>query len=161
MRRWLVLALVLVASVALGVACGDGDGDADASPGHSHLVTASGLWARQTAGVEGESAAIYGIVQNTQHVDDRLLEVHVPSTVGRAAALHTTVQDGQTMSMVEQTDFVLAAEAQLELAPGGMHVMVTALTERLVEGDEFEVTFVFEHAGEIAAAVKVRAVDGE
>lgn len=158
MPRWLLLALLLVATLALGVACGDDDDGA--ASGHSHEITASDLWARQTAGVEGESGAIYGTVENTQHEDDTLLEVRVPSTVGRAAALHATVQEGETMSMVEQSDFVLASEAQLELAPGGMHVMVMGLTERLVEGDEFEVTFVFEHAGEVTATVEVRAVDG-
>lgn len=160
MTRRSLLAVLLVATLALGVACGsDDDGDVAAS-GHSHEVTASGLWARQTAGIDGESAAIYGLVENSQHEDDTLLEVRVPSTVGRAAALHATVQEGQTMSMVEQTDFVLAADAQLELAPGAMHVMVMGLVERLVEGDEFEVTFVFEHAGEVTANVEVRAVDG-
>lgn len=160
MPRWLLLALLLLATLTIGVACGDDDdGDDDAS-GHSHEITARGLWARQTAGVEGESGAIYGTVENTQHEDDTLLEVRVPSTVGRAATLHATVQEGGTMSMVEQTDFVLASEALLELAPGGMHVMVMGLAERLVEGDEFEVTFVFEHAGEVTATVEVRSVDG-
>lgn len=160
MPRWLPLALLLVATLAMGVACGDDDDDDGGASGHSHDITARDLWARQTAGVEGESGAIYGTVENTQHEDDTLLEVRVPSTVGRAATLHATVQEGETMSMVEQTDFVLAADAQLELAPGAMHVMVMGLVERLVEGDEFEVTFVFEHAGEVTANVEVRAVDG-
>jgi copper(I)-binding protein len=157
-RSW--FALFLIAMLTVAAACGDDDdGDAAAS-GHSHEITATGLWARQTAGVEGESAAIYGTLKNGQHEDDTLLEIRVPADIGRAAMLHATVQEGQTMSMVEQTDFVLAADAQLELAPGGMHVMVMGLSERLVEDDEFAVTFVFEHAGEVTATVEVRAVDG-
>jgi copper(I)-binding protein len=158
MPRWILLVVFALGALALGVACGDDDDDA-AGDGHSHAITAVGLWARQTAGVEGESAAIYGTIENSQHEDDTLLEIRVPAEVGRAAALHSTVMENQTMRMVEEPDFALAAEGELELAPGAMHVMVMGLAERLEEGDEFDVTFVFEHAGEVTAAVEVRAVD--
>ena len=41
------------------------------------------------------------------------------------------------------------------LEPGGLHLMLNSLQKRLVEGDAFPMTLMFEHAGEVHVYVMV------
>jgi copper(I)-binding protein len=46
------------------------------------------------------------------------------------------------------------------LAPGGFHIMLLGLKQRLKEGDSFPVTLSFEHSGQVTATVTVRRMGG-
>jgi copper(I)-binding protein len=52
--------------------------------------------------------------------------------------------------------FELPARGQLELKPGGKHVMLIGLAAPLEAGKEFELTLNFEKAGPIKVKVPVR-----
>ncbi len=48
----------------------------------------------------------------------------------------------------------------VELAPGGLHVILIGVEEPLMEGNELEIVLIFERAGEISVKVPVRSISG-
>jgi copper(I)-binding protein len=46
------------------------------------------------------------------------------------------------------------------LEPGGLHIMLIGLKQKLAPGDSIPLTLVFEHAGEVTVEIPVRAMAG-
>jgi periplasmic copper chaperone A len=108
-----------------------------------------------TRGAIDTNGAAYFTVTNQSAEDDRL--VAVASDVARMLSIHTHSQDPDgVMSMPEVPEgFVVPANGQLVLERGGKHIMLVGLTRELVQGDTFELTLSFEHAGDIVITVPV------
>ena len=51
--------------------------------------------------------------------------------------------------------------AVAELKPGGFHIMIFGLAMPLTEGEKFPLTLTFEKAGDIALAIKIKAMTGQ
>jgi periplasmic copper chaperone A len=64
--------------------------------------------------------------------------------------------DGAMMSMREVPEIALPAGATVELAPGGLHLMLIDLVEDLSPGDTFELTLEFEQADSVTVTAEVR-----
>jgi copper(I)-binding protein len=64
--------------------------------------------------------------------------------------------DGAMMSMREVPEIALPAGATVELAPGGLHLMLIDLVEDLGPGDTFELTLEFEQAETVTVTAEVR-----
>lgn len=89
----------------------------------------------------------------TAERDDRLVSVNSP-VAGTAQIHEMKVEDGM-MKMAELKDGLsLPAGQAVSLAPGGNHIMLMALTQPLVPGDQVSLTLNFEHAQQIG----VRAI---
>ncbi|MBY4893219.1 copper chaperone PCu(A)C [Rhodobacteraceae bacterium N5(2021)] len=93
-----------------------------------------------------QSGAAFMTIFNPTDVDDRLIAAE--STAAERLELHTHIQeDSGIMRMVEvEEGFAIPAGETITLQRGGLHVMMLGLTEPLVQGEEIEVTFTFEHA---------------
>ena len=52
--------------------------------------------------------------------------------------------------------FTVAPNTYLELAPGGLHLMLIGLTAPLEAGNTLDLVLEFEHAGEVALTIPVR-----
>lgn len=92
------------------------------------------------------TGAVYLALTNPGGPDDRLLAA--TADLAPRAEIHATetAADG-TMVMIPQTDGLpLAADGEIRLQPGGLHVMLLGLTP----GDAVTLTLTFEAAGEIA-----------
>ena len=101
---------------------------------------------RATVGSMSSSAAYVSI---TNHGDtaDRL--VGVTSKLARKTELHKMEMDNGVMKMRQVEGGIdLLAGRTIHLAPGGHHVMLVGLTAPLSAGNIFEITLVFERAGE-------------
>jgi len=112
-------------------------------------------WSRATASQQSNGAA-YFTVTNHGSSADRLIEAASP--VASTVELHTHEVDSEgvmRMRRVEGID-VPAGEATA-LRPGGLHVMLIGLDDRLVEGEQFPLTLVFEAAGTVEVEVTVES----
>jgi copper(I)-binding protein len=65
-------------------------------------------------------------------------------------------EGGAMMAMREVPAIDVPAGSRVELAPGGLHLMLFDLLEDLQAGDTFELTLVFENAGEVTVTAEVR-----
>jgi copper(I)-binding protein len=124
-----------------------------ALPALAGTLSISGAWSRSTPpGVKVGVA--YFTLKNDTGRSDRLLRMSSP--VAANVQVHRTeVLDG-IARMREVAVLHVDAGQTVEFAPNGMHVMLTGLKKPLVEGQTFELDFLFEVAGERKVQVAVR-----
>jgi hypothetical protein len=106
-------------------------------------IALSDAWARATV-TPAQAGAIY--VTITDHgAPDRLIGASTP--VAGTAGLHQTIRDGDVMKMRPVDGLAVTPAAPTTLAPGGYHIMLTALKQPLRSGQTFPLTLTFERAG--------------
>ena len=164
-------ALTVVTLVAIGVSgCGDDDG----AGVESADVVVSDAWARSSPAGVADGVA-YMTVESP--VDDQLVGVAVSADVAASVALHETmVVDGTgtdgtatetsahdmtddmaaEMTMRHISAVVLPAGETVNLAPGGLHVMLVDLAGPLESGSSFDLTLTFATAAPETVTVDVR-----
>lgn len=111
-------------------------------------------YARASSAMSQSGAAFMEIINQTD-TDDRLIDVR--SDVAERVELHTHQEDANgVMRMLHlEEGFAIAAGETHALERGGDHVMFMGLTRELAQGDTFDLTLVFEQAGEITVTVPV------
>lgn len=110
-------------------------------------------WSR-AAGANATGAGFLSI-RNTSATPDRLLSASSP--VARRVELHTMSMDGAVMRMRPVEDIPVPAGGAVQLAPGGLHLMLIGLTQPLVQGGRAPLTLRFERAGEVQVELTVEA----
>ncbi len=117
-------------------------------------VTVSDPWVRASILASRPAAAYLTLVSDG---DDRLLEASTP--VAAEVTVHATEVDEAGLSRMNHVPTVeLPAAEAVTFAPGAMHLMLTGLSEKLVEGTSFPLTLRFETAGEVTVDVPVLGV---
>ncbi len=110
------------------------------------------IWARP--GLAGGNSAAYFVIEN-YGADDTLLSAS--SDVAEAVELHQTQMEGDQMHMQHMAHGIpIPAGGPTRFEPGGLHVMFIGLKQDLKAGDTFDLTLVFEQAGELTVTVTVR-----
>lgn len=125
------------------------------SGGGSGVVAVVDSWAPGTP-PGAQAAAIYLTIDNGTTSDDRL--VAVASNSCEAIELHATqIDDDRIMRMrlAEPELLVVPAGDELEMLPGGLHVMCIAMTDQFVIGDQLELTVTLEEAGDLAVTTPI------
>ncbi len=113
-------------------------------------------WARATAPQQANGGA-YLTITNEGTSPDRLLEARSP--VASRVELHTHDVDSEGVMRMRHVEAIdLPAGEATALRPGGLHVMLIGLEDRLAEGEAFPLTLVFEAAGAVEVEVQVEAV---
>jgi hypothetical protein len=113
-----------------------------------HILDA---WARATPpGVE--NGAVYFKISNDGGADKL---VGARSSAAQGTEIHASVSENGVVEMRRVESLPIGAGASVELAPGGMHVMLVGLAAPLAAGARVELTLVFAAAGEIAVEVPV------
>jgi len=138
MRRIVFAAALLIAGPALAQAPG---------------VQVENAWARATA-AGAKAGAIY-LTLTDKSAPDRVVGASTP--VAATAELHETVNDNGVMRMRPVAGLALETGKAVVLKPGGYHLMLMGLRERLKPGDTFPLTLVFEKAGTVTVTVTVAA----
>ena len=117
-----------------------------------HKIHVMEVWARATppGAVVG---ATYFVVHNQGQQPDSLIGVQSP--IADKAEMHTSVMQGDLMTMEKLDSVPLNPDAPIIFKPGGQHVMLMGLDSPLVEGDSFPLTLMFENAGPIEAMVVI------
>lgn len=109
----------------------------------------------RAASAMAQSGAAFMTILNDSDMDDRL--IGATSTAADRLELHTHIQqENGMMRMVEvEEGFAIPAGETITLQRGGLHVMMLGLTEPLVQGEEIEVTFTFEHADPVVHTITI------
>jgi hypothetical protein len=117
-------------------------------------------WAGASPGDSTTGAAYVTLMGGSR--PDSLVSVSTP--VAATAGVHETINDHGIMKMRPAGPVPLPPGEMVTFAPGGMHIMLTGLKQKLVAGQSFPLTLTFAHAGPITVQVTVRglgrAMDG-
>ncbi len=142
--RWMMTALTSVALILTACA------QRPAGP----QIKVEDAWARPVSAV-GDNGAIYLRLVNTGNEADALLGGE--STVAKAVELHETMEmQGDVMSMGPVSSVEVPARGEVELKPGGIHLMLVELKQPLAVGDKVSITLRLEKSGEMPLDVEVR-----
>ncbi len=101
------------------------------------------------------NSAAYLKLKNRGNETDRLLRVE--SDVAKAIELHESVMENDIMSMRPVNFIEIPAGGEVELKPGGLHIMLIGLNRTLEPGAKVLLTLVFEKAGSLSVEAEVRA----
>jgi copper(I)-binding protein len=100
---------------------------------------------------------VYLRIENHADEADRL--VSVASSAARRAQLHETVHDGDTVKMERRSALLIPARGDVELAQGGLHIMLIGLREPLRIGQKVPLRLGFERAGRVQLWVPVVPIE--
>ena len=119
-------------------------------------VTIAGPWSREMP-PNAPNGAAYFRVENRGGEPDRIVSVR--TDIAEAVELHThELKDGMMkMRRVESVEVPAGGEAVFK--PHGLHVMLFGLKQPLVDGESFDLTVVFEKAGEIDLSVDIKRTE--
>lgn len=151
------VALALAAFLLVGAAgCGSGDGGSTASAQGGDV--ASGRMTVADATVDWPAnpsvAAVRMVIRNGTATNDVLESVASPAA--EHVTVHRTDTDEQGRSvMTAQGELAIPARSSVTFEPGGLHVMLTGITDDLEIGDDIDLTLTFQHAGPVTATAKV------
>ncbi len=158
------IAVPLAAICLLAVAACGSEAQPAASPTpsastdvHGVSATAGSLsltdfWVKQSS---LDMSAAFGEIHNNGASADAL--VSVTATGVPAVELHQTTND--VMQQVDQFD--IPAGEDLDLAPGGNHIMLIGLTAPLVPGDNVDLTLTFASGATAAVTSPVVSFTGD
>lgn len=149
--RLAIAGIFLTLPLLAGCASSEEDAQAEAE-GSGSTLTIQDVWARSEE--SGHNSAAYLQITNDSDVDDLLLGAS--ADIAGTIEIHDVVSDNDVMKMQEVDEIPIPAGETVTLEPGGYHVMFFDLTEDLVAGDEFELTLIFDEAGEITVTAEVR-----
>lgn len=141
---------LLVATVLLAFA-----GNA---PAHDYTVGAIEVghpFARATPPA-ARTGAGYLTLTNAGTTEDRL--VAVTGEVAERIEIHETTFTDGVARMRPVAGVAIPPGETVELAPGGIHLMLIGLRHPLVEGEQVPIVLSFEKAGEVAVDLAVEAI---
>ncbi len=163
--RFTALLAALLALLLVAAACTQ----APAAPVSQSGLSAQNVWARaakmmgsmpmegdtQQMQHGGANSAVYMVLANKGAAADRL--VAAQADVAKSVEIHETKMEGDMMRMQPvEGGIEVPAGGQVELKPGGYHVMLIGLTRDLNPGDKFPVTLQFASGATLQVEAEVR-----
>lgn len=125
-------------------------GDAKLGP-----IEVKAAWARATP-PNAPAGGAFLSVTNTGAATDNLISAS--SDVAKTVELHTHLAQGDVMRMVAVNSIEVQPGKTVDLAPGGLHVMLIGLKKPLKEGESFPLELTFAQAGKVTVSVDVKAL---
>jgi copper(I)-binding protein len=111
-------------------------------------------WARASPGASSTGVAYVTLMGGA--VADSLVAVSTP--VAATAEVHETTNDNGVMKMRPVGPVSIPPGQMVTFAPGGTHIMLTGLKQKLVAGESFQLTLTFAHAAPVTLDVQVRGL---
>lgn len=100
------------------------------------------------------TGAAYLTISNTGDEADRLLSIETDAAA--AVEMHEVRMKDNVMQMNPLHDGLkIPAGEEVSMEPRGTHIMLVGLTESLIAGEEYELTLMFEKAGEVTVTVPI------
>ena len=135
-------------ALSLPVSCGGGGEGA-----HSPLVLVEDAWVRPADA--GMNSAIYLTLLNEGGEADRLLGGETPAAV--QLQIHQSRLDDGIMRMRQVEAVDLPRGQEVEMKPGGLHIMLVELKESLAEGGSITLLLRFQRSGTQTLQVPVQS----
>jgi len=101
-----------------------------------------------------EQATAYMVIHNDGQAADTLIGAR--SEAAGSVTLHRSVMTGEMMGMEPVPRLEVPAGGRIELQPGGLHLMLTDLKQKLTSGQKVRITLQFERSGEVGVEAEVR-----
>ena len=114
-------------------------------------------WARASIG-QIATSAVYMTLETSGDRGDRLVAAATPAA--QSAELHTHIVEDGVAKMRPVAAIEVTPGEPTVLEPGGLHIMLVGLGEKLVEGDTLPLSLSFEDAGTIELDVPIRGMAG-
>ena len=115
----------------------------------------SGAWARASLSSNNNSAA-YMSINNPTDKQITILGASA-AVVANNVELHKSFVDEQGVSRMTSIDkIVVPANSTIELAPGGIHVMLFDLKRKLVVGEKFKIILALEEMDAILVDAEIK-----
>ena len=144
--RSLLTAVAIATCLTPAAACGSSDA---AIEGGIRVEQATIDWPANPS-----VAAVRMVVHNDGPEADAL--VGVTSPIARSATVHRSATDGEGRASMDMVaGLAIPARSKVSFEPGGLHVMLTGITDDVQVGDDVEVALTFEQAGEIVVEAEV------
>lgn len=112
-------------------------------------------YARAVPPGQPNSAAFMTLKNNS---DEAVSLVSVSTSVAKVAELHTHTQAGGVMKMRRIPEIAIQANGEAELKPGGLHIMLIGLKQKLVKDETIDLTLNFSDGSSENLAIKVMDV---
>ncbi|MBN1008358.1 copper chaperone PCu(A)C [Amphritea pacifica] len=112
-------------------------------------------YARAVPPGQPNSAAFMTLTNNS---DTEVSLVSASSSVAKVAELHTHTQENGVMKMRRIPEITLQANEQVELKPGGLHVMLIGLKQNLAKDQTIDLTLNFSDGSSEKLDIKVMDV---
>ena len=102
----------------------------------------------------GGVSAAYMTLRNPASETDRL--VSVKTDAAESAEMHMTQVENDVATMRQVDSIEVPPNAETELKPGGLHIMLIGLKHELKAGDKVRLTLQFEKAEAVSVEAEVR-----
>lgn len=112
-------------------------------------------YARATAPTATTSAVFSQIMNKGE--TDRFI-VSASTDVAGKVELHDVITEGDVMKMRQVTEFKIPVKGNVELKPGGLHIMLFDLKKPLVEGEKIDVQLTFANGEQQTITAPVKKV---
>lgn len=123
-----------------------------AAPAFAAELEVSAAWARPVPSATG-TGGVYLVIANRGPAEERLLGIETP--VAARAELHETTVEGGVASMRPVGELAVPAGGRVELAPGGLHLMLLGLKSPLARDAHFPLTLRFASGKQVTTEVIV------
>lgn len=137
---------------AIGIALSSGAFAQNASVGSIKIEHA---YTRATAPGQ-QAAGGFLQIENKGGAADQLISASSP--IAGEVQLHEMAMDGNVMKMRQVKDISVPANSEVELKPGGLHIMFMNIKAPLAVGETVPVKLKFAKAGEVEVKMPVKAV---
>ena len=117
-------------------------------------IQVTNVFARAT---NGKNGAVFMTLKNEGNKADKLIAATASDAVANKCELHTHIVEGNTYRMREVPSIDVPAGSEVQLKPGGLHVMLMGLKQHLVRGQTFDLTLAFESGANVNVAVPVKS----
>lgn len=104
------------------------------------------------------ASASFMMLKNTSDHDIYLIEAD--SKVAKSVELHTHIHDNGVMRMRQVPDIKIPAHGMTMLQPGGFHIMLIGLQQKLVKGENIQITLTFKDGSHKTVTMPVKAIQG-
>ncbi|MDO5045477.1 copper chaperone PCu(A)C [Campylobacter sp.] len=109
-------------------------------------IEVSNAFAKATPPNVKNSAAFMDIKNNT---DKPIKLIAANSNISKTTELHTHKHVDGMMQMIQVDDIEIPAKSEVNLKPGGLHVMFMNIFAPVKEGDKIDVTLEFDNGSKI------------
>lgn len=109
-------------------------------------IEVSNAFAKATPPHVKNSAAFMDIKNNT---DKNIKLIAASSNISKTAELHTHKHAEGMMQMIQVDDIEIPAKSEVNLKPGGLHVMFMNIFAPVKDGDKIDITLEFDNGSKI------------
>ncbi len=122
-------------------------------------ITVTHAWSRAVP-VAGMTGAGYMKIENSNNKDIRLIAIE--ADIAQHTSLHETIRENDMVSMqAVENGILIPAKSQVELQPGGLHLMLMRLKQPLEEGQQVPIKLIFDSGLEIATYLAIQPLTGD